>query len=198
MRTASTLAISVGLALTIAGAAAAQTQIGVPPGNAEICCFGPATGQSWGQTFTAPPSGALTDFSFWIWGPAPDLRFRGYVFAWDEANGRATGRPLFTSETMSAPADSQLTKVTVRTGSLALRPGARYVAFLSFAGIAGAGSTSWHFASNDAYPGGAFVTVFGRNPAVWTTRRWRTDHGGAGRDARFEMNFSAPAAANGR
>ena len=178
--------------LCCATLASAQTTIGAP-GGAEVGSFGKSNTQTYGQTFTVPTNGdsRLDTFSFWM-QDRPGLDFRGYVYAWDVAAGRATGSALFTSALMSAPsAGSGYHEVAVATGGLDLTGGNMYVAFLSASGVAGSGQTSWEFSTGDTYAGGEFVFYNnGEDLSLLTTYAWDSNWSGVDRDLRFAMTFN--------
>lgn len=179
------------LALVIGsvGNAQAQTNISTPGGGGGVGFWGKDI-HTFGQTFTTPTDAYLNDFSFWM-SAAPDLQFQAYVFAWDQANLRATGGALFASAVMSGPSGDWYDQVSVNTGSLLLNPGSMYVAFLSTSGLPGSGSNAWQWPGSDAYTGGAFVYIRnGDDQSQWTNSMWGTNSYGVGTDLRFDMNFS--------
>lgn len=180
----------VAAALVVASTAGAQTTIGAPGGTI-VNSFGHWATPTYGQTFTVPTNGdgQLNAFSFWL-NPTAGMNVRAYVYAWDQATLRATGSALFESAITAAPsAGAGHQQFTMSTGGLSLGGGNMYVAFLTTSGIAGTGSTTWEYSQGDTYAGGQFVYHYDGD--AWTTAGWTPNHMGAGRDVRFEMQFSA-------
>lgn len=170
---------------------AAQTTIGGPGGTAvQPFGYNPYSTATYGQTFVAPTTDTRLDsFSFWL-GQGPDVTFRAYVYAWDDALGRATGSALFTSSLLSGPAGPDFSEVAVGTGGVNLTGGGLFVAFFSTTGEIGSGDNNWS-ASSNGYSDGHFVFFNNATQAQWTDERWDGATALSFYDTQFSMTFNA-------
>ena len=174
---------------------AAQTTLSTG-GGSSVGSFGPGATSTYGQTFLAPTNGdtRLDAFAFWL-NPSSSINMRGYVFAWDDAQQRATGPALFTGSTFAGPTGPGFGRVDVSTGGVTLVGGTRYVALLSTVGLSGSGSTTWErSAAGNSYADGAFVYYNTGSLASLNTQSWDGGSGNhitQGGDIRFEMTFNA-------
>jgi hypothetical protein len=160
--------------------------------------YGTAASATFGQTITVPTSDdVLTTFSFEMRLPGvptvSNTLFRGYVFAWDNALGHATGDALFTSDIVDQAMSSfQLITFVLPDGGKTLKPNESYVLFASIKGLSGAGRGDWG-GGPDLYQGGEFVFL---NGVDWTTSHWvpsmtESNPLGRGGDLAFSATFAS-------
>jgi hypothetical protein len=178
-------------------------------GLMQVQPFGKPNTATYGQTFVVPSSDpVLNSFSFFLrdLGGGPDLRFQGYVAAFDPTIGvtRVVGANLFESAIRSGPTTiGSFTRYNFDVGDLALTPGATYVAFLSASGHFGViplsnATASWGQIQTDAidpYGPGHFVfNNSGDDLSLLSTTSWLSFDGG---DLAFELQFAGGAEPSG-
>lgn len=169
-------------------------------GASNIFSFGqPNHTPTYGQTVTAPAHSRRLDTFQLIVRLQPRVRFRGYVYAWDPAEGRATGPALWQGVARRTSAyDWQ--RLTLYP-DVPVRPTRTYVVFLTTTGVVqpAVQTDTGYFAQpqyRDLYPGGEFVFC---NDTVcasdWTTQRWdgtaALGLGVEGGDLAFRATFSS-------
>ena len=163
-----------------ATSAQAQVSIDTMPnwnGTTFISSFGVTDTATYGQTITVGNGASpLVSYTFQIGNCSAQVTFRGYVYAWDSVNNRATGPALFSSPAQTLAASATYTPVIFNVGSLSLPPG-QYVLFASTSNDqsgAPASACRWGaLTNNTAIPGGQFVFINnGPNPAQWTSNSW--------------------------
>ena len=120
-----------------------------------ISDFGyPNTG-TYGQTFVPPSqSSVLTSFTVYIENTSAYVNFQFYVMAWQ--GSEATGPILYQSPETTTAGTSGFQAYTFNTGSLAMTPGATYVAFGSITADF-TGQAVWGSPTNYPYTNGCFV-----------------------------------------
>jgi hypothetical protein len=198
-----TAAVAAGLSASLAtppATASGSTVVDTRPawdGESNIFSFGqPNHTPTYGQTITAPAHRThLSRFHF-IVRIQPQVRFRGYVYAWDEAQDRATGDPVWKG-VVRRTFGYRWKRLTL-TPNVRLQPLQKYVVFLTTTGVrqAGAQTDSGFFAQvqfQDLYPGGAFVFVNNARKSDWTADGWDggfEDALGEGGDLAFRAVFS--------
>jgi len=166
------------LLLGSVGQVQALTKIDTTPswnGADFISSFGWPDTATYGQLITVPISDtALESFSFYM--NLPDtVTFRGYVYAWDVTNSRATGPALYESPTMVTAGNGNFERVEFKTGGIPLTPGGKYVLFASVSKLSGSGYGNWGNVPDRAYTGGNFVYLNnGTDESKWTSTAWST------------------------
>ena len=134
--------------------------------------WGPTSGQSYGQTFTAPAGDTLlVDYSFTV-GASRQFRFVSQVYRWGGLN--ATGPALFTSPIVLTPLPLFSSATYVFSPAIPVSAGQQYIAFVtnqpdgvSLGGPLEAGGTI-ALNQNNLYEGGQFVFNTSGNPANGT------------------------------
>jgi hypothetical protein len=186
------------LVLSMAHYASAEV-IEIPRGVYSISNFGSPGIGAMGQTFLVGDDHYLNSFALYIsaYGEGNPLKFRGYLASWD---GGKASEILYVSDTRTAFDNDLEQRFVFDTGSLNLTSGAKYVAFLSVAGVDNAysGLYSPRMANMDpysnAYPDGDMVYLFdGGNYEALTTQPWsclRFEPVPAGCE-RFDLQFDA-------
>jgi hypothetical protein len=155
----------------------------------------PEATSTYGQTLRVPTGHPqLHTLTFWMQAPTW-VQFRGYVFAWDDDADRATGPMQWAGVTRSTTSE-QWQRVTLRVNTR-LRPGQRYVVFLSTLGIDQPHSFTDYgvmglTAPPNSYRAGAMVYFNAANRRLWTSDTW--DGGdaavnGPGGDLAFTATF---------
>ena len=196
------MAALAALGLAAARPAQAQTTLSTlaqsSAGDA-VYPWGVTDTSTFGQTFTAPTSNVLNDFTFYLGDdPGDTIKYKSYVYAWD--GSKASGPALFTSaaQTYTGAAAGVFKPVFTNAGGTVLTAGQKYVAFLTTAGLqAGRPLSGAGWAITDdfqsAYSGGDLVySNTGNNFGALTTHTW-DDKGsavGTSYDAKFKMDFS--------
>ncbi len=147
-----------------------------------------------GQTFRTPAVDTRLDrLSFWAASPTPGS-FTAHVFAWDEANRRASGSALFTSARTALPTGEVNTRIDIATGGVELVAGQTFVAFLSVNGTPNADGVfivDWGTHFDNPYADGLNVfTISPTDAPAWTTRSWG---GFADDDLHFAFAFNTEA-----
>ncbi|WP_333572814.1 PEPxxWA-CTERM sorting domain-containing protein [Sphingomonas sp.] len=152
---------------------------------------------TYGQTFTVGPANALNGFTFFLGGGATNVR--AYVYSW--GGHGVLGHAHYTSDVRSFGGTDGDAYQALRfdVGAIDLRPGQRYVAFLTTAGIdqPANGGVTWmptagDFGSN-AYAGGDFVyTNAGDSLDAVVGKEWDDSNGVFG-DVQFQADFSVGA-----
>lgn len=154
---------------------------------------------TYGQTFTAPTTNVLNDFTSYLGIPSTaqstgsgPIQYQADVYAWDGT--KATGSALFTSTHTYTLSGSGYVPVLTSTGGTTLTAGQQYVSFLTTAGLQSgqpSSTVSWETTDyfQSAYAGGQFVYISAGNDASkLTTTSWANPIGGG--DLAFNMNFS--------
>lgn len=184
---------------------AAQSSISIAPTGDPLNGFGKPSIATFGQTFTAPTTGSLLQgFQFYLANDVEDggnggfLNFRGYIMAWDAANGHATGPVLFSSAARTGnPLDTYSTAFSMFgiPGGVTLNPGGAYVAFLSASGLTPTGNPDFaleNMEAGAAYAGGQWVyNDNGDDSASLSTTTWNNADGD--QDAAFSAQFAQAA-----
>ena len=133
----SLLAASALLALP----ASAATTISSTPNGSNIGTFGAGGGSTtYGQTFTAPITGTLTNFTLWLNGGVGALF--GGVGSWNGGSSYADGHGSPTSLYQSATVSSTAAGAYSFSPNVHVVAGQNYVAYLSVFGVAGANSST--------------------------------------------------------
>lgn len=130
----------VALALSVSAPAMAVTTIGNTPSGSDISTFGTPDSKTYGQVFTAPVTGKITKFTFWLNGAVGTIT--GAIGSW---NGPATYAAGSGSPTLIAKTAEQASVFGANSFSLNgnVVAGQRYVAYIStFGTSAAAGTTS--------------------------------------------------------
>lgn len=189
--------------LSMAATMLALCAAGLPPARASVIdipilnllagSWGPGSGQSYGQIFTAPSADAfLFDYSFRV-GANVQFQFVSQVYAW--GGSTATGPALFTSESVLTPLPLNSLATYVFSPSIPVIGGHQYIAFVTnqpdgipFGGpLESSGTMALN--QDDLYAAGQFAFNTGGNPA---TGPWSLTLGNA--DAVFHATFvSEPA-----
>ncbi len=164
----------VGTPYALAGAEIVPTGIDTTPswnGSQSVCCFAYPDSATYGQTITAPVSGAsLQSFTFYMNLPA-SCTFQGEVYAWDGI--KATGPALWEGPSMHTSGSGSFEAITFTPGGVPLAPSAQYVIFASLSKQSGSGGGSWGSIITEAYSGGDFVYINnGNDPSQWTSMPW--------------------------
>ncbi len=140
-------------------------------GSQSVCCFGYPDTATYGQTITAPGSGAsLQSFTFYMNQPA-SCSFQGEVYAWDGT--KATGAALWEGPSTQTTGSGTYEAITFTPGGVVLAPSTQYVIFASVSKLSGSGGGSWGSITTDVYSGGQFVFINNANdPSQWTSMPW--------------------------
>jgi hypothetical protein len=160
-------------------------------GSQSVSSFGVDNTATYGQTITIASSTTLNSFAFQIGNCNASVTFRGEVYAWSDANARATGAALTETASQTLAAGSGFHLVTFNTGGVALSPG-KYVLFASTSrDQSGAPISACQFGivPDTTYGGGSFVYINnGPDPSQWTASAWSTSWGG---DLAFQTTTDA-------
>ena len=183
---------SVALALGLTVPAMAVTTIGKAPSNGSIGNFGSPDTRTYGQVFTAPITGKITKFTFWLNGAVGTIT--GAVGTWNGGASYATGAG---SPTLLAKTAEQASAIGANSFNLAGNEvaGQRYVAYISTFGTSAAAGTT-RMALGTASPDLAhFVWNNTSNPDNNGSWNYFANFG----NARFAATFGAvPEPATGR
>jgi hypothetical protein len=152
--------------------------------------FGAPNTATYGQTIViGPGSAVVSSFGFEIGNCDATVTFRGEIYVWDVATGRATGSSLYESPITTQLASNSFHLVLFNTGALPLAPG-NYVIFASTSQDQ---STAAHCqfgeVADAAYPAGNHV--FQNNGTLtsrWTSQAWGT----LPVDLAFQVNLVQP------
>lgn len=180
-----------GAWLCLATLARADVTLDTTPywdGYSTIQPFGLSDTATYGQTFVAPVSGSLTDFTFFVTGDSSaDLSLKGAVFAWSGSllgggGGGAIGPALFLSSSFNYTGNGNFQSVTVNTGGVGVTAGQQYVMLLTVSDPVdynrSTGTTQWGdvlytHAPGSASGGGGFVFYNnGDNFGALNTSAW--------------------------
>lgn len=144
-------------------------------GSQSISSFGVTNTATYGQTITVASPTTLNSFAFEIGHCSASVTFRGEVYAWSDANSRATGAALVETATQSVAADAAFHLATFNTGGVSLTPG-KYVLFASTSrdqSEAPASACQFGAVPVAAYADGSFVYMNnGPDPSQWTSSGW--------------------------
>jgi hypothetical protein len=196
-------AVVAGCALLVVGGAARGELITTLPqwnGTQSIFGFGETNTATFGQTFAVGADPILQSFAFRmraesLFGPFPS-RFGGYLMAWDEANGVATGPVLWSSGPRVVPiANPNPYQELSFAPNVLLDPGGRYVFFVSASAYFDGQNDQARFGlirGVSVYAGGNAVFLNnGADTSRWTTQAWLRDFSGVGDDFAFEARLAA-------
>ena len=188
--------LAVASALLVAalpGAASAAT-LDTRPSNSTLGTFGDGGTNTYGQTFTVEPGEELLErFSVFFELP-PGLDVRGYLYEWDDGEGRATGTQLYRSGIRNTPDDNGISELRFAP-NVVLETGVQYVFFVSISEEPSNQGTDFDGVaatrSDDPYAGGELV-YFNDDyePERWTTDEW--DGTGNPSDLALVADFAAP------
>jgi uncharacterized protein with beta-barrel porin domain len=137
------------------------------------------TTPTYGQTITATATqDRLTGFTFEVAresGTAP--QFQAFVYQFNSTTKLIVGPALYTSGTITAPAGTTFSAVTINTGSIALTSGLQYVLFLTTTNLTGQAAASYKYGqltNATTYVGGQFVFNNGTTFVTLSTQAWTT------------------------
>jgi hypothetical protein len=157
--------------------------------------FGEDHTATYGQTITVGSDNVLNGFAFTMyqWGDAP-VKFQGYVMEWDEANMRATGSVLYSSDVRATSAGNTWEQFNFDTGGISLTAGGMYVLFLNasnnFDGIED--ESFMGSVGQNMYTGGEFVFLGNDDDfSAVTTDKWSAFSANVGLDAAFIARFGS-------
>ena len=186
-----TIELAATAALT-AAAASAQNIDTRPAWDGSNTLGGFGSTPTFGQTITVPAGhDRLTGFSFYIDAMGHSRPFRAAVYAWDAAQQRAVGSPLWQSAPVSITGTDGdvLEYAFAPPGGMPVAPGQTYVLLGTTLYDAGSSTPSWGFLQSNAYSGGGFVYLGSTNSAHLTGTAW-ADMGVL--DLVFKATFAAP------
>jgi hypothetical protein len=163
-----------------------------------------------GQVITAPAGPThLASFVLSVQTP-PAFLFRAYVYAWSEAEERATGAALYESGDLhTVEGGPAMQPIEVNTGAVPVTPGDQYVLFFSRSKNEAADSSDTsdygiemietegmeEIAPPPYAEGGAVILGNGYSPAAWTSTSWNNYESEF--DMVFEATFEEPASKPG-
>lgn len=158
--------------------------------------FGVPDTATYGQIITIPTgSSNISKFGFKMLTVPSTVSFRGEIYAWDQANSRATGSALYESAvTQTNGATSQVVTFTP-SGPIPVTAGQKYVLFVTTSRDQTGNAVSGTLAYNNSnpYSDGKFVYLNnGANPSRWTTQRWDDFDNVGAFDLGFIAEFNAP------
>jgi IPT/TIG domain len=199
-RTIGALAAIVAILLSLAVAAAPSQAASVSTvaawdGTTSIGSFGDPNTATYGQVVTVPTGeNRLSGFTFYA-KLSSSLTFRAFVYAWNEAEQRATGPALFEGPDMHATEPTVFQPIAVNTGPVAVSAGGQYVLFFSTShdqasdeGSHAIGSYGSLQSGATEYEGGKFVFENnGYSDVTWTGSKWST----LGSSLAFSAEFAA-------
>lgn len=137
---------------------------------------GVSSNTTYGQTFTSPTAGILTDFTVYMYHSGGDPQnYKFYLYAWNTATNSTTGSALYTSSLLTAPSSSLYDPVTINSINTPLSPATTYVGIFSTAGVTNTdGEYIFGYVFPSGYTDGNFVS--NNNPStVETTYNVDTD-----------------------
>jgi hypothetical protein len=158
--------------------------------DSDVSLWGVPDTATYGQTVTAPMTGTLSAFQFYLNATGTPITYAAYVYAWDQAASQATGSALWTSGEQDYRSNSDDTPVGY-TPNAPVVAGGMYVMLFTTSGLqsGASGSTiSWKFNSAASYTGGDFVFVNNGNDfSLLNTHRWDNFVTG---DLKFSATFT--------
>jgi hypothetical protein len=192
---AAVVAILLSLALAPPSGAASVSTVPAWDGTTLIGPFGSPDTATYGQVVTVPAGESrLSGFTFYVEIPTA-LTFRAFVYAWNEAEGRATGPALFEGPDTHTTEPAVFQPITVNVGSLSVSAEAQYVLFFSIShdqasdeGVAHADGRYGRLpTAAPQYEGGNFVFENNEyNDVQWTGSSWSS----TGSDLAFSAEFT--------
>lgn len=177
--------------LAIATACQASVIVVSNEGGSYISRWGVPDSATYGQTITAPMTGALSAFQFYLSAAGMPIEYAAYVYAWDQAASRATGAALWTSGEQLYDSATPDTPVGYMPNAPVVA-GGMYVMLFTTSGLqadAPQSVISWQFNHLPAsYIGGSFVYMNNSDDlSLLNTQPWYNYSFG---DLKFSATFT--------